>query len=402
MSIKRPAQEDLEKSSSSKKMVTSTTTKAAVASFFAPASKRLLDPDGIKWATRHGTLLVAKYKGGPLKEVKEGKTYKVGAFDLDGTLIKTTSGSRFAKDANDWTWWHPSVPTLIRSLHASGYLIAIFSNQGGISLKTANSKSETKWKTKLEAVCRGLNVPVAVYGATGRDRWRKPRVGMWEEFVGECGLGESEGTGRVDMEGSFYVGDAAGRGDERSKDFSCSDRRLAMNIGIKFHTPEEYFLGTDPEPYSMKNSFDPLIVLSKEAPTTTFTKRFEQELIVMVGSPASGKSTYTELFLEPLGYVRVNQDTLKTREKCVKVAEAALLEGQDVVVDNTNADAGTRKVWIELASRLKSQCPELRCEHGEDCHRKKSEIFYQASLLQVTLHDFKNLRLKKGLKTWKR
>jgi hypothetical protein len=42
---------------------------------------------------------------------------------------------------------------------------------------------------------------------------------------------------------SFFCGDAAGR--KRSngkKDFSCSDRLFAINLGLKFYTPEERFL----------------------------------------------------------------------------------------------------------------------------------------------------------------
>ncbi len=30
-----------------------------------------------------------------------------------------------------------------------------------------------------------------------------------------------------------------------AKDFSCGDRNLAHNIGIKYLTPEEFFLGED-------------------------------------------------------------------------------------------------------------------------------------------------------------
>jgi bifunctional polynucleotide phosphatase/kinase len=49
-----------------------------------------------------------------------------------------------------------------------------------------------------------------------------------------------------------------------------------------------------------------------------------QEVIICVGMPASGKSSFTKKIFEPNGYVRVNQDTLKTKEKCVKACQVAL------------------------------------------------------------------------------
>ena len=47
-----------------------------------------------------------------------------------------------------------------------------------------------------------------------------------------------------------------------------------------------------------------------------------EEMVVMVGCPASGKSTIRKKFLEPHGYVAVNRDTLGTAEKCLKVGPA--------------------------------------------------------------------------------
>ena len=80
----------------------------------------------------------------------------------------------------------------------------------------------------------------------------------------------------------------------------------------------------------------------------------------MCGSPASGKSTFYWTKLKPLGYERVNQDTLKTRDKCVKVATSFLAEGTSVAIDNTNADRDTRAVWITLAAKYKIP---IRCIH---------------------------------------
>ena len=59
-------------------------------------------------------------------------------------------------------------------------------------------------------------------------------------------------------------------------------------------------------------------------------------MIVFVGMPGSGKSSYYKKYLEPLGYVYANQDILKTREKVIKVLNTALKMGENIVIDATN------------------------------------------------------------------
>lgn len=64
---------------------------------------------------------------------------------------------------------------------------------------------------------RQLDVPMSIYAATQYDEYRKPRMAMWKEFLDDYDLDVGEG---VDLQGSFFVGDAAGR----PGDHSCSDR----------------------------------------------------------------------------------------------------------------------------------------------------------------------------------
>jgi len=160
---------------------------------------------------------------------KQEAPRKIAAFDLDDTLITAIPGSKWAKSANGWKWWDVSVPTKLKQAHNEGYLIVIISNQGNISL-VDNPKvlrkdtiSLDNFKAELTTVLRQLDLPISVYAATAQDKYRKPRIGMWQEMLDDFHL---SGEGALDLHKSFYVGDAAGRAklDKRRKDHACSDR----------------------------------------------------------------------------------------------------------------------------------------------------------------------------------
>lgn len=153
---------------------------------------------------------------------------KVAAFDLDDTLIVPT-GNKWARSATSWKWWDPSVPGRLKALYDEGYLVVIFSNQGNISLKD-NPKSLQRdraslanLKHQLSSMLRQLDFPTSIYAATGQDRYRKPRTGMWDTMLQDYDL---QGEGSIDQAHSFYVGDAAGRdkADKKRKDHATSDR----------------------------------------------------------------------------------------------------------------------------------------------------------------------------------
>lgn len=159
---------------------------------------------------------------------------------------------------------------------------------------------------------------------------------MWNEMLNDYDLNGTEAT--PEMEHSFFVGDAGGRtaqlvsasavtanaaikskGKGRAgpaalpKDFSCSDRNLAHNIGIDFKTPEEYFLGEEPRDFV--RDFDLASHPFPDAdgePKALIEQNNEKDIILFCGPPGAGKSTFYWKYLKPLGYGRVNQDTLKT------------------------------------------------------------------------------------------
>lgn len=271
------------------------------------------------WTIVDQSLIIAKHDEPEKHAQAQPRPLKIAAFDLDDTLISPSSGNRWERSATSWKWFDTSVPGRLRQLHKDGFLIVVISNQAAVSLKD-NAKSLQKdtlslknLKTQITSVLLQLDVPLILYAATAQDKYRKPRTGSWDRMKNDLGINADS---VLDLESSFYIGDAAGREktDRRRKDHSTSDRELALNIGIPFRTPEEFFMDAKTEPYN--HDFDPKKFLKDAAATTQtgvgFEKQNTQEVVVFCGSPGSGKSSFFRKVLLPQGYERINQDTLKT------------------------------------------------------------------------------------------
>ena len=81
-------------------------------------------------------------------------------------------------------------------------------------------------------------------------------------------------------------------------------------------------------------------------------------LIIMVGSPASGKSSMV-LGLFP-DHICISQDDTETntKAKCKKKASVFLKneEPTKVIIDNTNRDVKTREYWLKFADKMGIKC----------------------------------------------
>lgn len=80
-------------------------------------------------------------------------------------------------------------------------------------------------------------MPMRVLAAFSRyDIYRKPNTGMFDEIKE---IYSSKGI-QIDMAKSVYVGDAAGRMAIvlKKKDHGDTDFKLALNVGLRFVTPE--------------------------------------------------------------------------------------------------------------------------------------------------------------------
>lgn len=307
---------------------------------------------------------------------KQSTQVKVAAFDLDSTLITTKTRAKFPKSASDWRLLNSRVASIFSSLATDDFVIVIFTNQAGV---TNGRITESFVKTRVEGILSALKVDVGVFVATGKDNFRKPATGMWDLFVQMIG-----GAERIDTEKSFYVGDAAGRPAKpgHTADYSDSDLKYSINIGLSFKTPEQYFHNRPADGVSTDSikGFDPrAMVASSETPPTFIDEQTDMDallrgiispadlvdelllgtssgdeapasqiMVLMHGFPASGKTSFVKRYLLPRGFVWVNQDSVHTYSRCVRATRDGLASGKSVVIDNTNPDRNARAKYIEI------------------------------------------------------
>lgn len=137
---------------------------------------------------------------------------------------------------------------------------------------------------------------------------------MWTELLKDYELDESA----IDRQASIFVGDAGGRtallrgGTTIPKDFSCSDRNFAHNVGIRYQAPEEFFLREEPRAFTRDFNLAkyPFTEGDPREAEPAFEKINEKDIVIFCGPPGAGKSSFYWNHLKPLGYERVNQDIL--------------------------------------------------------------------------------------------
>jgi len=296
---------------------------------------------------------------------------KMAAFDYDWTLVSPKEGKTFPSNIDDWEWLYPSIPEKLKGYYEDGFMIVIFTNQ---------SKA---WKQdQIQLVLKSLNIPIFIVVATDKSEY-KPNILLFNQFIQCCppgtqknynnvssrnlmmGKGEElefpeglESASRILMKGSgirfadsdnpggpprfidtnkinkdksFFIGDALGR----SSDFSDSDKVFAENIGIQWYCPEQVFRAKTE------------II---EIPTIPLVVE-EQQIIIMMGFPGSGKSTIAKNICKTTNFVYIEGDIHKSSTKMIKASLEHISQKKSIVFDATNGSAKKRKDYIDLGRK---------------------------------------------------
>jgi DNA 3'-phosphatase len=190
-----------------------------------PAGRRLLDPS----ACPPG--------GGPIK---------VAFFDADSTLRVSQSGAVTANAIDD-VYLLPFAADTIARLNAEGYLVAIVSNQLGVSrgFVTAAVAEGALLATAGRLALLQARIDYVDF-AERADADRKPGTGMATRLGA---LLEQTCGAAIDLGASVVIGDSGYREgvdgphpDGRpADDFSNADRLFAENLGVAFQEPTDAF-----------------------------------------------------------------------------------------------------------------------------------------------------------------
>jgi len=245
---------------------------------------------------------------------------KLAIFDIDGTLIRPKGKTVFPKSLDDWKWLTEDVPARLRALHDDdGYDLVFITNQ--------KKMSGSDITTKAGMLYSDLGVPFVLVSGHAEPYYRKPHTGLWKLITNQL-------CPQLKKKDCFFVGDMD------------TDEAFAHNVGLKFKWAWAYWglPAVAVTPY-----VHPLEGIIGVGEKTYARRGVSQHLLVLVGPPASGKSSIARRLHTEFQYTIINQDTLKTPAKQRSAFAKALEAGSSIVIDNTNPLPDSRGQWIEPA-----------------------------------------------------
>ena len=236
----------------------------------------------------------------------------------------------------------------------AGWQVAVFTNRGRDSAEALAPLRS--YVARLEAAGGSCDV----YASVARDRNRKPQVGAWERFLARRRGGRP--LAPLERARAYFCGDAAGR----VGDFSASDRNFARNIGVRFRVPQQIFgalgaprgapAGTfldDPPPADHPDVAVVEATLARAGRPESWAETVRvlgaaagHDAVLLVGSPASGKSRLARWLAEARGFAVASRDLQGSKARCRAFACSALRRG-GVVLDNTHRTAAARGYYTD-------------------------------------------------------
>lgn len=237
---------------------------------------------------------------------------KIFGFDLDETLTTYKNGLnpiKYNEGSIDNYLFLGCIKEIILKL-SNEYTIFIITNQYKLSLNK---------KLMIESVYENLDRIPNILCAHKKNQYRKPN----NNFLNII----NSVIENLDIRNSFYCGDAVGKFDIfHPYKWSSSDYDFAINCGFQFVRPIDLFGVSDVRP--------------------------NQDIVLMMGTPGSLKTTFSKILENYYGYIRFSQDEIGDLKKHISKIRETLTSGGKVVLDCTFASSKNRIPFLELAKTI--------------------------------------------------
>lgn len=269
----------------------------------------------------------------------EGKSKyrdKFIGFDLDGTLINYKDGldpKFYPGDPSNWHFLGNGILDKLKELDLN-YTIFIITNQLNVN--------ECKLQM-IQQVFNSLEQLPHILIANKRNIYRKPSAGFTNLIEKILQINNIN----FNRENSYYCGDTIGKNDPYPpyQRESGDDLQFSLQSGIKFIRPCDLFPKFDWIPYDVINNQNVM----------------KYNLIIMMGNPGSGKTTYSKSLETYASYVRFSQDEVGDLEKQSKNILSHLMLNHNVVLDATFPSNIKRILWITMANKLSLKVAIVWC-----------------------------------------
>ena len=265
---------------------------------------------------------------------KSREKYRILILDLDGTLTARKNGKNPSypdPDPDNWLFLG-DVPKVLNDYKRKKYNIFILTNQGwGDKYKNIILDRMNNIKNKLLEINGWTPFFIVVNSKDKSNIYRKPNIGSLKIIKELLNISDNSNISKI-----IISGDAIGSGDEYPPyQYADTDKKYYENVfknynNVTFIRPLDLFPSNKEE----------------------LIQDINEDVVIMMGNPGSGKSTFAKELSEEKGYVHMEKDIMNlTSAKYKKYAEECLNNNKKIIIDMTNTKVENREIWITLANK---------------------------------------------------
>ena len=243
-----------------------------------------------------------------VKEKSNIKENKLAIFDLKWTIIKPKDGKDSFENSNDWIYLRNSVPIILKSYNNTHQIIFLCDSDKDITIDL------------IENVVKDLKLDVVILLSLN-SKYNKPNEELFKSVF--------KNIEDINKDESFIVSEVGG-----SKNWTNVNYDLSKKLNIKFLKTENFF------------PFNKIKVIK-----TNFENNNSKEVVIMIGSPGSGKSSIAKNNLS--NYKLICGDTFRNTKSMIN--EANKFKNESIIFDGTNGTKKRRSMYISYAKTINAE-----------------------------------------------